>query len=353
MGLAIIWHEHCGPVNDADHGRRGRLPRPAYEDHADPGAEAYDPRPEWYFFFLFQLLRIFKKPQLLLFAHDHHPDDLDGAADRAGRSSTAGRERRVSRRPVAMVLGVAIPIAAAVPDAGRARRRRPGRRRLGAPRCRGFANVAAVRPCHTLADAGTGPARSARTSTAPSPTTRPRSSSSRTARAACPRSRASSTDDQIKCIAGYVVDRRRRDDGKPTCGRGDRRACSRRQTSPARRLSRPVTDSAGPRPPACTCREATPACASSSASPAPPARPYAARVLDGLAAPGAEVGLCVSAAPAPGDRVGALPRPRAARRAEAIGAVRRRPRRRRHDAVRRARLVLAVRLGLGALRRAT
>ena len=33
-----------------------------------PAREAYDPRPEWYFFFLFQLLRIFKNPQMLLFA---------------------------------------------------------------------------------------------------------------------------------------------------------------------------------------------------------------------------------------------------------------------------------------------
>ena len=30
--------------------------------------EEYDPRPEWYFFFLFELLRIFKTPELLLFA---------------------------------------------------------------------------------------------------------------------------------------------------------------------------------------------------------------------------------------------------------------------------------------------
>ena len=37
-------------------------------------------------------------------------------------------------------------------------------------------------------------------------------------------------------------------------------------------------------------------CASSSASPERPGAPYAARVLDGLAAAGAEVGLCISQA---------------------------------------------------------
>ena len=40
-----------------------------------PAVEAYDPRPEWYFFFLFELLRHLQEPEPAAVRDDHHPDD--------------------------------------------------------------------------------------------------------------------------------------------------------------------------------------------------------------------------------------------------------------------------------------
>ena len=74
---------------------------PLYEDRADPAVESYDPRPEWYFFFLFELLRMFKNPNLLLLATIIIPTILMVILigmpfiDRS-------RERRLSRRPIAI-----------------------------------------------------------------------------------------------------------------------------------------------------------------------------------------------------------------------------------------------------------
>jgi menaquinol-cytochrome c reductase cytochrome b/c subunit len=92
-GLAVIWKygifgSHVlGPVNG--------LP-------ADPGTTSFVPRPDWYFYFLFYLLRIFKWPESVILATIGIPTialilllvipfvDLR-------------RERRLSRRPVAVV----------------------------------------------------------------------------------------------------------------------------------------------------------------------------------------------------------------------------------------------------------
>ncbi len=190
MGLAIIWHEGFGPVNEEGQGRAGGFLGPAYEDVADPGTEAYDPRPEWYFFFLFQLLRIFKEPQMLLFATIIIPTILMVLLI-AWPFIDRRPERRVSRRPAAMVLGVAIPIVllfltwegSKAPSIGDG---------LGAPGRRRLLELAAVR--HVPHARRRGHRRPGRPEPrlAPSPTTRPRSSSSRTARAACPPSRTRS-----------------------------------------------------------------------------------------------------------------------------------------------------------------
>ena len=46
----------------------------------DPTTTTYTPRPEWYFFFLFELLRVIKPPGAGPDRDDRHPDDLHGAA---------------------------------------------------------------------------------------------------------------------------------------------------------------------------------------------------------------------------------------------------------------------------------
>jgi ubiquinol-cytochrome c reductase cytochrome b subunit/menaquinol-cytochrome c reductase cytochrome b/c subunit len=68
---------------------------------ADPTTTSYVPRPEWYFFFLFELLRVIKPPDLVFIATLGVPNIAVGLLillpfyDR-------GPERRPERRPIAM-----------------------------------------------------------------------------------------------------------------------------------------------------------------------------------------------------------------------------------------------------------
>ena len=59
IGLAVVWKWSI-PGNHANTGSGwlGKL----YDDPADPGTFNFVPRPDWYFYFLFYLLRIFKWP---------------------------------------------------------------------------------------------------------------------------------------------------------------------------------------------------------------------------------------------------------------------------------------------------
>ncbi len=203
MGLAIIWHEGFGPVNGEGEGRAGGFLGPAYEDVADPGTEAYDPRPEWYFFFLFQLLRIFKQPEMLLFATIIIPTLLMVLLiswpfiDRRP-------ERRVSRRPAAMVLGVAIPIVllfltwegSKAPSIGAA---------SAHPGAAAFSNALPCGTCHTLADAGTGGQVGPNLDSA-KPDYATALEFITNGKGGMPSFKAQGlTDDQLKCMAGYVA----------------------------------------------------------------------------------------------------------------------------------------------------
>ncbi len=73
---------------------------------ADPTTTTYTPRPEWYFFFLFELLRVVKPPSLVFMATIGIPTIclvlllLLPFYDR-------GPERHPMRRPIAMVAGLA------------------------------------------------------------------------------------------------------------------------------------------------------------------------------------------------------------------------------------------------------
>jgi menaquinol-cytochrome c reductase cytochrome b/c subunit len=73
---------------------------------ADPTTTTYTPRPEWYFFFLFELLRVVKPPELVFLATIGIPTVclvlllLLPFIDR-------GPERHPLRRPIAMVAGLA------------------------------------------------------------------------------------------------------------------------------------------------------------------------------------------------------------------------------------------------------
>src|SRR5262249_35489592 len=83
---------------------------PLYSDKADPGTTSFVPRPDWYFYFLFYLLRIFKWPDSVILGTVGIPTIiivlmlLLPFLDRR-------QERRLSRRPVAVGITILTVIA--------------------------------------------------------------------------------------------------------------------------------------------------------------------------------------------------------------------------------------------------
>ena len=94
---------------------RGRLDDPGwlgpyYTDEADPGTTNFVPRPDWYFYFLFYLLRIFKWPDTVVLGTVGVPNMLL-AILLALPFIDLRRERRLSRRPVAIVAAIVVVLA--------------------------------------------------------------------------------------------------------------------------------------------------------------------------------------------------------------------------------------------------
>jgi quinol-cytochrome oxidoreductase complex cytochrome b subunit len=108
VGMAIVWHETAEPISKlhplGGNGWLGAL----YEDKANPAVAQTEPRPEWYFLFLFELLRVFKQPWQLLFATIIIPTILMVLLV-AWPFLDTGRDRRLSRRPAGVALGLATP----------------------------------------------------------------------------------------------------------------------------------------------------------------------------------------------------------------------------------------------------
>jgi quinol---cytochrome c reductase cytochrome c subunit, bacillus type len=97
IGLACVWYFTSGE-EAGDSGILG----PRYAEEADPGTTSFVPRPDWYFYFLFYLLRIFKRPDSVVLGTVGIPTValilllVLPFLDRR-------RERRLLRRPVAVV----------------------------------------------------------------------------------------------------------------------------------------------------------------------------------------------------------------------------------------------------------
>jgi menaquinol-cytochrome c reductase cytochrome b/c subunit len=97
IGLAVIWKFSAGETPE-DPGLLGVL----YEEEADPGTTSFVPRPDWYFYFLFYLLRIFEWPDSVVIGTIGIPTIaliLLFALPFVDRRP----ERRLQRRPVAIV----------------------------------------------------------------------------------------------------------------------------------------------------------------------------------------------------------------------------------------------------------
>ena len=96
IGLACVWYFTSGE-EPHDVGWLG----PRYAEPADPGTTTFVPRPDWYFYFLFYLLRIFKWPDSVILGTVGIPTILMILLF-ALPFLDIRRERRILRRPVAV-----------------------------------------------------------------------------------------------------------------------------------------------------------------------------------------------------------------------------------------------------------
>src|SRR6476646_6542213 len=109
IGLSVVWkYSTPGDHHSTEPGWLGKL----YDDPADPGTINFVPRPDWYFYFLFYLLRIFKWPDSVLLGTVGLPTIL--LILLIGLSFyDRGKERRLLRRPLALVAAVLVIISMA------------------------------------------------------------------------------------------------------------------------------------------------------------------------------------------------------------------------------------------------
>lgn len=105
VGLAAIWYFTSGE-EPGDAGLLG----PRYTEKADPGTISFVPRPDWYFYFLFYLLRIFAWPDTVVIGTVGVPNILLGLLI-AMPFLDLRRERRLSRRPVALTAAILVVLA--------------------------------------------------------------------------------------------------------------------------------------------------------------------------------------------------------------------------------------------------
>jgi quinol---cytochrome c reductase cytochrome c subunit, bacillus type len=100
FGLAVIW-------------KYTSILGALYGPEADPGTRTFVPRPDWYFYFLFYLLRIFKWPESVILATIGIPT-IALILLLILPFVDVRRERRLSRRPVAIVAAILVVISMGV-----------------------------------------------------------------------------------------------------------------------------------------------------------------------------------------------------------------------------------------------
>jgi quinol-cytochrome oxidoreductase complex cytochrome b subunit len=110
IGLACVWKWTI----PGDHtGTGAGWLGPLYSDQADPGTISFVPRPDWYFYFLFYLLRIFKWPNSVILGTIGIPT-ICLILLLALPFIDVRRERRLLRRPVAVIAAVLVVISMGV-----------------------------------------------------------------------------------------------------------------------------------------------------------------------------------------------------------------------------------------------
>ena len=110
IGLAVVWKwttpgDHTG----TGAGWLGKL----YDTPADPGTISFVPRPDWYFYFLFYLLRIFKWPETVVLGTIGIPT-IGLVLLLAMPFLDLRVERRLLRRPVAIIASIFVVLAMGV-----------------------------------------------------------------------------------------------------------------------------------------------------------------------------------------------------------------------------------------------
>jgi cytochrome c553 len=110
IGLAIVWkYSTPGNHHTTEAGWLGKL----YDAPADPGTINFVPRPDWYFYFLFYLLRIFKWPNSVLLGTIGIPT-IGLVLLFAIPFIDLRTERRLLRRPVAIIASIFVVLSMGV-----------------------------------------------------------------------------------------------------------------------------------------------------------------------------------------------------------------------------------------------
>src|SRR5213080_1131521 len=113
IGLAAVWYYTSGEDPKTCGSGDSCLLGPRYSEPADPATTNFVPRPDWYFYFLFYLLRIFKWPNSVILGTVGVPTIMLIIAfllpflDRR-------LERRLTRRPVAVIGAILVVLSMGV-----------------------------------------------------------------------------------------------------------------------------------------------------------------------------------------------------------------------------------------------
>jgi quinol---cytochrome c reductase cytochrome c subunit, bacillus type len=113
IALSAVWYFTTGEDPKTCGEGDSCLLGPRYAEPADPGTTNFVPRPDWYFYFLFYLLRIFKWPETVILGTVGIPTILLIIALILPFVDLR-RERRLSRRPVAIVGAILVVISMGV-----------------------------------------------------------------------------------------------------------------------------------------------------------------------------------------------------------------------------------------------